>query len=35
VSVSGVPVHDQAGAFTGYRGIGHDITAQIEAEHAL
>jgi PAS domain S-box-containing protein len=33
--ISGVPVHDQAGAFTGYRGIGHDITAQIEAEKDL
>ena len=32
VSVSGVPMHDQNGVFTGYRGIGRDITAQIEAE---
>ena len=35
LSISGVPVHDQAGVFTGYRGIGHDITAQIEAEQEL
>jgi signal transduction histidine kinase/ActR/RegA family two-component response regulator len=35
VSISGVPVHDQTGVFTGYRGIGQDITPQIEAEHAL
>jgi signal transduction histidine kinase/CheY-like chemotaxis protein len=35
VSISGVPVHDQNGVFTGYRGIGRDITAQIEAEQDL
>jgi signal transduction histidine kinase/ActR/RegA family two-component response regulator len=35
VAISGVPVHDQSGAFTGYRGIGRDITAQIAAEQDL
>ena len=35
VTISGVPVHDQAGTFIGYRGIGRDITAQIEAERDL
>ncbi len=35
LSIAGVPVHDQAGMFTGYRGIGHDITAQIETEQNL
>ncbi|MDR3473685.1 MAG: ATP-binding protein [Devosia sp.] len=35
VSVSGVPVYDGTGKFTGYHGIGRDITAQIEAEHEL
>jgi PAS domain S-box-containing protein len=40
VSISGVPVHDGAahdgsGAFVGYRGIGSDITARIEAEQEL
>jgi signal transduction histidine kinase/CheY-like chemotaxis protein len=28
-------MHDQNGVFTGYRGIGRDITAQIEAEQDL
>jgi PAS domain S-box-containing protein len=30
-----VPVFDQAGVFTGYRGVARDISAQIEAEQAL
>ncbi len=34
-SISGMPVHDQTGAFTGYRGIGRDITAQVESEREL
>jgi PAS domain S-box-containing protein len=35
VSVSGVPVFDDAGRFTGYRGTGRDITAAVEAEAEL
>ncbi|MGH8670005.1 MAG: PAS domain S-box protein, partial [Burkholderiales bacterium] len=34
VSVSGEPVFDEAGAFTGYRGVGKDITAR-KREEAL
>jgi PAS domain S-box-containing protein len=33
-SVSGRPVFDADGNFTGYRGIGSDITAQVRAEEA-
>ena len=35
VSVSGVPVFDEAGRFIGYRGVGRDITERkrAEAEH--
>ena len=35
ISIHGVPVFDANGAFTGYRGIGRDITEQIEAEQEL
>jgi len=35
ISISGTPVHDGSGGFAGYRGIGRDITAQIEAEQEL
>jgi PAS domain-containing protein len=35
VSISGVPVYDGSGVFIGYRGIGRDITAPIEAERDL
>jgi PAS domain S-box-containing protein len=35
VAISGEPVFDAAGKFTGYRGIGRDITAQRLAEDAL
>ncbi len=35
VSISGVPVFDDTGAFVGYRGIGSDITAQRRAQRAL
>ena len=35
VSVSGQPLHDASGAFTGYRGIGRDITDQWSAAEAL
>jgi PAS domain S-box-containing protein len=35
VSIHGDPLFDEAGRFAGYRGIGRDITAQIEAEHEL
>jgi PAS domain S-box-containing protein len=35
ISISGTPVRDRSGGFAGYRGIGRDITAQIEAEQEL
>ena len=35
VSINGDPQFDDAGRFVGYRGIGRDITAQIEAEQEL
>ncbi|MGA3399994.1 MAG: PAS-domain containing protein [Acetobacteraceae bacterium] len=35
VSIHGDPLFDDAGRFVGYRGIGRDITAQIEAEQEL
>jgi diguanylate cyclase (GGDEF)-like protein/PAS domain S-box-containing protein len=35
LSISGEPVFDQQGRFTGYRGIGRDITEQKLAERAL
>jgi diguanylate cyclase (GGDEF)-like protein len=35
VSISGIPVHDEAGGFIGYRGTGHDITTQVAAEAEL
>jgi PAS domain S-box-containing protein len=35
VSVSGTPVFDADGTFTGYRGTGRDITAEVAAEQAL
>ena len=35
VSIHGDPLFDDAGRFAGYRGIGRDITAQIEAEQEL
>lgn len=35
VSISGDPVFDAAGRFSGYRGIGRDITAHVLAENAL
>jgi PAS domain S-box-containing protein len=35
ISIYGVPVFDANRTFTGYRGIGRDITAQIEAEQEL
>jgi len=34
-TISGRPTFDAAGEFTGYHGIGRDVTAQIEAEQAL
>jgi diguanylate cyclase (GGDEF)-like protein/PAS domain S-box-containing protein len=34
-SVSGVPIFDENGRFTGYRGIGKDITAKKLADQAL
>jgi PAS domain S-box-containing protein len=35
VSVSGLPVFDEAGCFVGYRGVGRHITEQKKAEEAL
>jgi diguanylate cyclase (GGDEF)-like protein/PAS domain S-box-containing protein len=35
VSVSGEPVFDARGAFTGYRGVGRDVSAQKRAEALL
>jgi PAS domain S-box-containing protein len=35
VSVSGVPVYDEVGAFAGYRGTGRDITQEVAAAEAL
>jgi PAS domain S-box-containing protein len=34
-SVSGLPVFVEAGRFTGYRGVGRNITDRKRAEHAL
>jgi diguanylate cyclase (GGDEF)-like protein/PAS domain S-box-containing protein len=33
--ISGEPEFNEAGKFTGYRGVGHDVTAQKRAEEAL
>ena len=35
VSVSGAPVFDAEGQFTGYRGTGRDVTAEVSAEQEL
>ena len=35
ISISGDPVFDASGAFTGYRGVGTDITKRKRAENAL
>lgn len=35
VSVSGLPVFDEAGNFAGYRGVGRDITQRRRAEETL
>jgi PAS domain S-box-containing protein len=35
VSASGLPVFDKSGRFTGYRGVGRDITERKRAEEAL
>jgi len=35
ISLSGEPVFDEHGAFTGYRGVGSDITARKQAEREL
>ncbi len=32
LAISGKPVRDARGGFAGYRGVGRDITAQVEAE---
>ena len=33
--INGEPVFDEAGDFSGYRGVGHDVTASKRAEEAL
>jgi len=35
ISVSGVPLFDEQGAFKGYRGIGSDITERLQRDKAL
>ena len=35
LAVSGEPIFDAQGKFTGYRGVGRDITASVEADSAL
>ncbi len=35
LSISGTPAFDEQGAFTGYRGTGRDITAEIELHNKL
>jgi signal transduction histidine kinase len=35
VSINGSPVFDAAGNFTGYRGTGRDVTAEVEAAQEL
>ncbi|MAO54787.1 MAG: hypothetical protein CMM61_03700 [Rhodospirillaceae bacterium] len=35
LSISGIPVFDETGAFRGYRGVGRDITQMIEAEREI
>ena len=35
VSINGTPVFDADGTFTGYRGTGRDVTAEVEAERQL
>jgi len=35
LSVSGEPIFDREGRFTGYRGIGKDVTEQVRAQKAL
>jgi PAS domain S-box-containing protein len=35
VSIDGIPVFDEAGAFAGYRGTGRDITAAVLSEEEL
>jgi len=35
VAISGKPVFDPSGAFLGYRGVGSDVTATVEAASAL
>lgn len=35
IAISGSPIFDDAGRFTGYRGVGRDITEQRRAQEAL
>ncbi|HKQ30353.1 MAG TPA: PAS domain S-box protein, partial [Burkholderiales bacterium] len=35
VSISGIPIYDESGVFTGYRGVGKDITESVNAEAVL
>lgn len=34
-SISGRPVYDAEGDFCGYRGVGHDVTAEVQGREAL
>lgn len=34
-SISGRPVYDAKGLFRGYRGVGHDVSAETQVQHAL
>jgi len=35
VSISGEPRFDAEGRFAGYRGVGRDVTAEVQAEHEI
>ncbi len=35
IAINGKPVFDAAGNFEGYRGTGKNVTAEVEAQHAL
>jgi len=35
VSISGEPMFDAEGRFAGYRGVGRDVTAAVQAEHEI
>jgi len=35
MSISGIPIYDDGGCFTGYRGTSRDLTLQVEAERRI